>query len=928
MLKNSSYLFLTFIILFFAACSSRNNSFRGNQNAPFLSMPTTAVDSILKSMTLEEKAAQLILAVPKSQSRADLDTINKKYQLGGFLFERVLLNDFGLYRAHFDLLDSLKNHYKISPFLGFAPDAYEVIRDHELLTINSASVIQKAIKSHQKENIQWKMNLSFDANINAVTHRDSILQDSLFLKQLNSSLAINHQLIQSYQDSGIITGIKKCIDFHQNEKDSSRLFEDRLFPYQSLALSGASMILLDTNAFHLEVLQPLKVNAVRNFLVDSLQFGGLAVSYFYNKKWLPEQLRTGTDLFITPIDDVETAIEGIQKAVKNGTITEGTLNYSVKKILMAKQWAAQFSPVVDTNFNIPQLIPDWLEKAEHSVVILKNDIQLLPFKNTKEENALVIVASNSIPFGFDLPNMTTEQYRFSTTPELSNTLTGIGKNSLKLGSLARYEKIIIFLDDFDKNVVDALQIISKRKNVVLIYQGDPNYLKYLSNYKTIIYAPNGGGINARFISQVISGGNRALGQFPLNLSEKFYFGKRKPLTKRIRLRKALFSEEVGASSDILSQISSIAREGIRQKAMPSCQIMVIKNGSIIYDEAFGYHTYSQKTPIKSNHLYDLASITKVAATTIAMMKLYQQGKYSLSDSLYQIIGMDSTSNLNYITIRDLLIHQSGLQANMPIGRFLNKKDEKMFATSEKDGANIKIANDFYLYNNWLDTLWNTIKTLELTPNPSYKYSDINANLLQKIVEKLTEKPLNEYVKGMFYEPLGMNRTLFNPLSTFTKEEIVPTEEDNFWRKQLVHGYVHDESAALQGGVAGNAGLFSTAMDLAVLSQMLLDGGSYLEQSFLQKETIKLFRTSTHGNYRGLGFNKQQASGTTGCAAVAPLSTFGHTGFTGNCFWIDPENKLIYIFLSNRVYPQRNGRLNQMQIRERIHGVIYKSLGIN
>jgi beta-N-acetylhexosaminidase len=928
MLKNSSYLLLIFLILFFAACNSRNNPFRGNQSAPFLSMSTSAVDSILQNMTLEEKAAQLILAVPKSQSKVDLDTIYKKYQLGGFLFERVLLNDFGLYQEHFDLLDSLKKTYKISPLLGFAPDAYESIRDYELLTIGMDSLIQKAIKSHQKENLQWRMNLSFDANINAITHRDSILQDSLFLKQLNNSLAVNYQLIQSYQDSGIITGIRKCVDFHQNEKDSTRLAEDRLFPYQSLAQSGASMILLDTNTFHLDTLKPLKVNAVRNFLVDSLQFGGLAVSYFHNKKWLTEQLRTGTDLFITPIHEVKTAIESIQVAVKNGTITEGTLDYSVKKILMAKQWTAQFSPVIDTVFNIPQLIPDWLEKAEHSVVVLKNTVKLLPFKNTKEENALVIIANSPRIFNFDLPNMVVEKYAFNTTFKKDIEKTGIAEKRLKLGNFNRYDKIIIFLDEYNKKAFDELKKITNKKNTVLIYRGNPTDLKYLDDFKTILYIPDGTEINPRFISQVLSGGNRALGQFPLNVSEKFYFGKSNPLTKKIRLRKALFPEEVGVSSEILSKISEIAREGIRQKAMPSCQIMVIKDGSIIYNEAFGHHTYRKKTPIKSNHLYDLASITKVAATTMAMMKLYQQGKYSLSDSLYQIIGMDSTSNLNYITIRDLLIHQSGLQPNMPINRFLNKKDKKMFATSKKDSANIKIANGFYLYNNWMDTLWNTIKTLELTPNPSYRYSDINANLLQKIVETLTKKPLNQYVDEMFYESLGMNRTLFNPLSSFKKEEIVPTEKDNAWRKQLVHGYVHDESAALQGGVAGNAGLFSTAMDLAVLSQMLLDKGNYLDQSFLQKETIDLFRVSTHGNYRGLGFNKQRVSGTAGCAAIAPLSTFGHTGFTGNCFWIDPENNLIYVFLSNRVYPRRNNRLSKMKIRERIHEVIYNSLGIN
>ena len=284
MLKNSFYLFLGFI-LFFTACNSRNDSFRGMQSAPFLSIQTSKVDSILSKMTLEEKAAQLVLAVSESRNPADLDAFYKKNQIGGFLFERIVMNDFSLYESHFELLDSIKNHYSIQPFLGFAPNALETIDDYELLTIGVDSIIQKAIRNHREENFQWQMNMSFDANINSITHRDSILQDSLFLKQLNSSLAVNYQLIQSYQDSGIITGIRQCIDFHYNEKDSTRLSEDRLFPYQSLAQSGASMLLLDTNTFSLDTLKPLKVNAVRDFQVDSLQFGGLAVSYFYNKSY-------------------------------------------------------------------------------------------------------------------------------------------------------------------------------------------------------------------------------------------------------------------------------------------------------------------------------------------------------------------------------------------------------------------------------------------------------------------------------------------------------------------------------------------------------------------------------------------------------------------------------------------------------------------
>ena len=555
---------------------------------------------------------------------------------------------------------------------------------------------------------------------------------------------------------------------------------------------------------------------------------------------------------------------------------------------------------------------------------------LLPFKNTKEEKALILLANSPKNFGFDLLNMSKEEYYFFTNSKNETQPIEINENRLKLGAFNKYDKIIAFLDEYDKKAVDEFKKVAKRKNTVLVYFGDPTHLKYLDDFKTILYIPKGGDMSLQLIAEVLSGGNLALGQLPINISKKYYFGKNKPLTKKIRLRKALFSEEVGASSEILSEISEIAREGIRKKAMPSCQIMVVKNGAIIYDEAFGYHTYRRKTLIKPSHLYDLASITKVAATTMAMMKLYQQGKYSLSDSLYQIIGMDTTSNLNYITIRDLLIHQSGLQPNMPINRFLRKKDEKMFSKNATDSATTKIADNFYLYDNWLDTLWNTIKTLELTPNPSYRYSDINANLLQKIVETITEKPLDEYVQEMLYEPLGMNRILFNPLSTFKKEEIVPTEKDDYYRKQLLQGYVHDMGAAMLGGVGGHAGLFANANDVAKIMQMYLQKGYYGGKRYLKSETLDKFNHRYFSDKkvrRGLGFDKPQLNpkvkATCGCVSD---ESFGHSGFTGTYTWADPKSEIVYVFLSNRVYPtMENKGLVKSNMRTEIQQVIQDAI---
>ena len=498
---------------------------------------------------------------------------------------------------------------------------------------------------------------------------------------------------------------------------------------------------------------------------------------------------------------------------------------------------------------------------------------------------------------------------------------------LQYKDLKEYDCIFIAINegmlklskDSLKHVKERLGIFQSLENVVFIFQGNPKSLVYFQDFPTIIYIPSKKMYHAQLASQVIFGGMKALGQFPMNISGKIKYSQGEIQDKVFRLRhNGIFN----SSDERLNQIDSIVNEGIKNKAMPSCQVMVIKDGRIYYENAFGHQTYDKKKRVKINHLYDLASITKVLSTTLAMMKLYDAGKYELTDSLYQILELEEEATIGDITIKELLIHQTGLQANMPIIPFL--RNRSLYQKKSQENATIQVTADFYMYDNYLDTLWHEIQTLEIGEK-AYKYSDVNANILQRVVEKLAEEPLDVYVEKHFYKPLLMKRTTYLPLEKFEEDEVVPTEKDKNWRKQLVHGYVHDESAAILGGVAGNAGLFSTVQDIAIVSQMLLYGGTYAGKRYLKEETVQLFTASTHGNHRGLGFNKQTETGTAACAAQAPLSTYGHTGFTGNCFWVDPENDLIYIFLSNRVYPKRNPRLSQQKIRERIHEVIYEEM---
>jgi beta-N-acetylhexosaminidase len=502
-----------------------------------------------------------------------------------------------------------------------------------------------------------------------------------------------------------------------------------------------------------------------------------------------------------------------------------------------------------------------------------------------------------------------------------------------------------------------------------------------------------------------------------------------------------FPEQTGLSSQKLSVIDSIMLDAINRGAMPGGQVFIAKNGIIVYEKAFGYHDYTQTHPVELTDLYDVASVTKIAATTLAAMKLTQEKKLDLdaplgkyfTDTLirYKYLKKDTVINAltynvsgktnnqirkligkrNYNFINDsvvtvyetilkpimpesnifrvpvyrLLTHQSGINPSLPLMPYLmyaetyqkiigkNQNEYQMaslnrenysdiydhqtddlimpdvkeidqvhedarpfdfsieeafsyfFSKTNNNGlASTSITENMYLKNQFKDSLYQAIKRIHVCNKQELQYADINMILLQMVMDSINQTNLDTYTKKEFYEKLGMKHTTFNPLNHFPKENIVPTEEEKYWRGQLIHGTVHDPSAALMGGIAGNAGLFSTASDLGILGQMLLNGGTYGDEQFLDKEIIETFTENNPDTNRGLGFNKATQGG--GYAFTAPESTYGHTGFTGTAMWVDPENEIVYVFLSNRVLPNAsNNMLLDLRIREKVHQAVYNAM---
>lgn len=410
-----------------------------------------------------------------------------------------------------------------------------------------------------------------------------------------------------------------------------------------------------------------------------------------------------------------------------------------------------------------------------------------------------------------------------------------------------------------------------------------------------------------------------------------------PHTKKERMIAAVYNlgyadpSTAGINPRKLKKIDVIVKEAIRKRATPGAVVMVLKDGQIVFDRAYGHHTYDKEVRTRSSDIFDVASVTKIFATTIAAMRLVDEGRLDLDATVGTYLSELDRSHPDKaaIKVRDLLTHTAGFIPFIPFYHGIREDD---YSTEPSARYPIKVADRYYLGSDFYKkVMWRQIMDSPLrTPGKSI-YSDLGMYVMKEVLERIVGQPLDAYVDEQFYRPLGACSAGFCPLDRFAEERIVPSEEDTYFRKQVLRGYVQDPGAAMAGGVSGHAGLFAAAYDLAILSQMLLNGGSYNGRHYIEPETVKQFSSRQFdGSRRGLGFDCWDPESEEGYPCkLASSETFGHTGYTGTCVWIDPEHQLIYIFLSNRLYPsQAVNKLLKLNIRSRIQDVIYEAMGIS
>jgi CubicO group peptidase (beta-lactamase class C family) len=487
--------------------------------------------------------------------------------------------------------------------------------------------------------------------------------------------------------------------------------------------------------------------------------------------------------------------------------------------------------------------------------------------------------------------------------------------------------------------VSELQVIdsiASKKKVIIDCFAKPYSLSRILNFNEIpgvIVSYQNGNIAQEVSAELIFGAIDAKGLLPVSINSTLKAGDGITTQKLNRLGFAT-PESVGMSSEKLKQIDSFAQKAIDGKMAPGMQILVARKGKVIYQKSFGNQTYYDDVKVKNSDLYDVASLTKMIATLPNVMQVYDHKKVTLETTLEEMMPVFKGTNKQKITFKELLSHYGRMQAWIPFYKATldsaKMPMEKYYRKMYSEGFTKRVSDSLYLRDDYHDTIMKRIIDSPLIDKKEYRYSDFTFIILKQYLEKVMGRHLDELVTNNFYKTLGMNNTLYNPLKKIDKSVIAPTEIDTYFRHDTIQGYVHDMEAAMEDGIGGHAGIFSNAMDIAKMMQLYLQKGSYGGQQYFSESTFNDFNTCwfcTEGNRRGLGFDKPQISGggpTCGCVS---MSSFGHTGFTGTMAWADPETEIVYVFLSNRTYPDSNlpNKLSKENIREDIQKVIQEAI---
>ena len=933
------------------------------------------VDSTYNSLSLKEKIGQLYMVqVFSNQDQATKKTILNQittHHIGGVIYSnggpvrQAQLNNELQAASKIPLLVGMDAEWGLSMRLD---STYAFPWNMTLGAIKNLDLIRqtgKHIGEHCKRiGVHFNFAPVVDINTNP---KNPIIGNRSFGEDKEEVTKRALAFMEGMQSAGVLANAKHFPGHGDTASDShktlptinfsaQRIDSLELYPYKKLFSKGLSSVMVA----HLNVPNldsrpdypsSLSYPIVTELLKEKLGFKGLIFTDALSMKGASnfsdpgeidlQAFLAGNDVMLMS-NEVSQGIEALHVAVESGLISEERLAHSVKKILSAKYKVGlhQFKPIKTTNLvaDLNRQKDDVLYQKlmENAVTLVQNKNEILPLKNLELHKIAYVTMGNADA----TPFIKTLNKYSKVDPVSADNLDEL------ISALSQYNTVIVGLHTSNANPWKSYQFTDKelvwlyeiaRTNTVILNVFSKPYalndLKSIANFESILMAYQNSPIAQQTAAQIIFGAHPAKGKLPVSCGSSFKAGDG-IITKAIDRLTYGLPESVGIDSRRLHKIDSITSYAISEKMTPGIQLLVARKGKVIYENYFGYHTYKNTNKVKFDDLYDVASLTKILATLPLLMELVDAGVIGLQSTLGELLPAYQNTNKESITVQEMLSHFAQLKPWIPfyistLDSITQKPNAKFYRKNKSNKFSIKVNERMYLRTDFRDSIQNRIINSDLLEEKKYRYSDLPYYILKSILENHYDQSLDALVQQHFYKSMGANFSTYKPLEKFNKNQLVPTEKDDYFRYDTVQGFVHDMGAAMQGGVGGHAGLFSNANDVAKLMQMYLQKGTYGGKQYFSSNTFEAFNTCHYcdqENRRGIGFDKPQLEDEGPTCGCLSMTSFGHSGFTGTYAWADPEEEIVYVFLANRTYPDSDSnRLLKENIRTEIQRLIYESI---
>jgi beta-N-acetylhexosaminidase len=949
-----------------------------------LNLQKSWADSVLAGMTLEEKVGQLfMIATYSNRNERDYNLIREKiekYHLGGLIFfqgtatEQARLTNFYQSISKIPLMIGMDAEWGLGMRLD---NTVSFPKQITLGAISKNDLIEEMgfeIGSQLKR-LGVHINFAPVADINT-NPENPVINYRSFGESKNAVADKAQAYARGLKRAGVIAVAKHFPGHGDTGTDShvampvinhsiSRLTEQELVPFQRLIDDGIEGIMtghlyvpsIDSRANRAATISD---KIVEDLLKKEMGFKGLTFTDALNMRGITKQFPAGgADLaaymagndVLLQTANLDAAFNKILEAFEDNSLDVIELNARIHKILMAKYAVGLNKPqqislnhlMEDLNNPRSSEIKDKLFKAAVTVVRAEND--LFPFiqLDTLSLASVAVSAPIGNKFQSDLSSFAkVVNYEMPIKPGSSKDWQFIVDQAFA------FDAIVVSVHDMNSlshqnfgvspSTISLIRALSEKTKVIIVAYGNPYGLKLFDDFPNVICGYENDDHAYKAVAEILFGAGSSSGHLPVTASpmSKYNYGN---ISKNVGRLTVDIPENVGMLSNKLEKIDGIVYDAISKNAFPGAQVLVARRGKVVYNKAFGTYRYGSSEKVTTETIYDLASLTKVSATLQAVMMLNERGLLNLnlkaSDYLPELVG----TNKEDMLVGDILLHQAGLksfQAFWTHTKTTGGTFKSEYYDFERVGDDLQVADNLFIKPSIRDSVWDWLIASDLTTRVSrdggyrYLYSDLGLIMIQRMVEKITDQPMDEFLEQNLYEPLGMTHTLFNPLDRFPKSQIAPTENEQVFRKSQIWGTVHDPNAALLGGVAGHAGLFSNAWDLAKLYQMNLQNGVYGGRRYFYPETVKHFSGNyTDKSHRGIGWNKpKEGADVSSVASTASLNSYGHTGFTGTVVWVDPDRQLIFIMLTNRVYPRsNNNKISELDVRKRVHEAVNEAVDL-